>query len=440
VFFNITGKAKKNVDLLWVKIIMRNTTIKKITVEKNAIQLLPKYLHHLCETGTILLIADNHTYRAAGERVKGTLVSAGFIVREVILHRDQPLVPDEKALGEILVKMDFEISILLAVGSGSITDLTRYISHKFGKPFFAIPTAPSMDGYASSVAPLTINGFKQTLAAISPTAIFAEPEILAKAPTEMILAGFGDLLGKYTSLADWKLSHIINGESYSKELAAMVRSTVDKTVTDFNKQITDLTLIKNLTEALIISGEVMLQWGNSRPASGAEHHLAHFWEMQALLTGQKSHLHGTKVGIAVILVAEVYHKLFKLEIAEVKQLIAQSAPESELDCTKRIKKVFGPLAEDVLNDLNGHYLDLEKRAVRQRMILKNWATMKKWVENNVPTGEQIRELMLQVGAPVEVEAIDVNSEMLKIALENAKEVRARYTVFRLAEDIGWIYN
>jgi glycerol-1-phosphate dehydrogenase [NAD(P)+] len=294
-----------------------------------------------------------------------------------------------------------------------------------------------MDGYASSVAPLTINGFKQTLPAISPTAIFAEPEILATAPTEMILAGVGDLLGKYTSLADWKLSSFITGESYSEELATLVHSTVDKTVADFNKQITDLALIKNLTEALIISGEVMLQWGNSRPASGAEHHLAHFWEMQAALAGKKSHLHGTKVGIAVILVAEIYHKLFKLELKEVKKLISESKPESEADYIMRVKKIYGPLADDILADLKGLYLDQEQRTARQQMILEQWQTMKSWVLQNVPTGKEIRELMIRAGAPVEVHEIEVNTELLKLALKNAKEVRGRYTVFRLAEDIGW---
>jgi glycerol-1-phosphate dehydrogenase [NAD(P)+] len=415
---------------------MSDSTI-KVVIEENAIQILPAVLHDLSETEKVLLIADNNTYRIMGARVKQSLISAGFIVQEIILQSNGQLVPDEKALGEILIKMESDIGVLVSVGSGSITDLTRYISYKFGKSFVAVATAPSMDGYASSVAPLTINGFKQTLTAVPPNAIFAEPAILAAAPKEMILAGFGDLLGKYTSLADWQLSQIINQEKYSDEIAAMVRSAVDKTVVHFDNPITDQNLIKNLTEALIISGEAILQWGNSRPASGAEHHMAHFWEMQDALLGRKNHLHGTKVGIAVILVAEVYHQLFKLDIEEVKQLIDESKPETELEYNQRIKRVYGVLADDILADLKGYYLDLEKRADRQRMILKNWESLQAWVNQYVPSGEKIREFMVRAGAPVDAEQIDVDAEMLHMALENAKEVRTRYTVFRLAEDIGW---
>jgi glycerol-1-phosphate dehydrogenase [NAD(P)+] len=415
---------------------MSSNPILKI-VESEALLKLSLVLQNISKASKVLLIADNKTWSVAGERAKSLLIVNGYQIVECILERDEPLVPDERALGEILVKLEPDIEILLAVGSGSITDLTRYIAYKFNKPFVAIPTAPSMDGYSSSVAPLTIRGFKQTLPAVTPAGIVADIAILVNAPTEMILAGFGDLLGKYTSLADWKLGQFINGEGYSEPIAAMVRTTVDKTVTSLNHNLSDPILIQNLTDALIISGEAMQQWGDSRPASGAEHHLAHFWEMQDLLTGKKSHLHGTKVGIAVILVAEVYHKLFKLEIEEVKQLIAQSKPELEQDFIKRVKKVYGPLADDILKDLKGLYLDPEKRAVRQRMILDNWTTMQVWVENNVPTGDWIRELMFRAGASIEAKSIDVSEEMLKLAMENAKEVRTRYTVFRLAEDIGW---
>jgi glycerol-1-phosphate dehydrogenase [NAD(P)+] len=412
-----------------------NFVLKKV-VESNALQRLPEVFKDCSLTGKVLLVADDRTFNAAGEKVKDVLTAGGYQLHECILRRSGSLAPDERALGEILLKMAPGMEVLMAVGSGSITDLTRYISYKLNKPFIAVPTAPSMDGYASPVASLTINGFKQALPAVPPAAIVADIEILAKAPSEMILAGFGDLLGKYTSLADWKLSSVINEESYSGKIAVKVRSTVDQTVATFNSRITDLNLIKNLTEALVVSGEAMLEWGNSRPASGAEHHLAHFWEMQAALAGKEGYLHGTKVGIAVILAAGLYHNLFNRELREVKWLISQNKPETEEEYIARIKKIFGPLVGDELDDLKGYYLDQEKRAVRQLRIIKNWEIMKKWVKENVPTAREMRELMLHVGAPVDAKEIGVDGGMLRQALQNAKEVRGRYTIFRLVEDIA----
>lgn len=388
--------------------------------------------------GNILIIADDRTYRVAGESVRRVLKEHGHPTVECVLNRSEALIPDERALGEILVHMNDGITLLVSVGSGSITDLTRYISHKFKKPFIAVPTAPSMDGYASSVAPLTIRGFKQTFAAVTPAAIVADTTVLAGAPRDMILAGLGDLLGKYTSLADWKLSSFVNEERYTEDIAAMVREALANTVRNFNSPPSDEVRIGHLTDALIVSGEAMQLWGDSRPASGAEHHLAHFWEMQAALHGHSSYFHGTKVGVAVILVAQLYHRIFALDAATVEQRIARFRPESQTEYTERIHRVYGPLAGDVLHDLQAYYLDAAQRTVRQGRIIANWEAMRAWVLAHVPTPEWLQDFMLRAGAPVLPAQIEVDAELLQISLENAKEVRKRYTVFRLAEDIGFI--
>ncbi|MGD9153934.1 MAG: sn-glycerol-1-phosphate dehydrogenase [Bacillota bacterium] len=406
-------------------------------IDAHGLDLLTQIVKDLNIKGKLLLVADDRTYAAAGGRVAGILKAAGFSLTECILHRSESLVPDESALGELLVKVEQDTGLLVAVGSGSITDLTRYLSYKLQKPFMAVSTAPSMDGYASSVAPLTLRGFKQTFPAVAPVAIIGDTGILAKAPPEMIRAGFGDLLGKYTSLADWKLSSIITEEAFSGEIAALVRVTADRTAASLSGSVSDPALVANLTEALIASGEAMQRWGNSRPASGAEHHLAHFWEMQAALNGTKRHLHGTKVGVAVIIVAKIYQQLLALDRCQVAELIARRKPETEAEYALRVQKAYGPLAGDVLSDLKGLYLDPVTRAARQRRILSNWEPLRDWVRTNLPTPEKLREWLLQAGAAVTVGEIGVTEEMRQLSLQNAKEVRSRYTVFRLAEDIGW---
>ena len=415
---------------------MAENTIQKV-VAAGALGRLPTVLQTLGCTGAVLLIADNRTYQVAGVKVNEILTAQGYRVRLCILERNEPLVPDERALGEIMVALEPEDALLVAVGSGSVTDLTRYTAYRFGKPFVAVPTAPSMDGYASSVAPLTIRGFKKTFKAATPAAIIADTDVLRGAPQDMILAGLGDLLGKYTSLADWKLSSFINEEAYSEDIAAMVRTALTETVNHFDSRLTNATLIAHLTDALIVSGEAMQLWGDSRPASGAEHHLAHFWEMQAGLQGHQSYFHGTKVGIAVILVAEIYHRVFAMDAAAVERSISHCIPELNAEYTARIQSAYGPLASDVLYDLKEYYLDAALRKVRQRRIIANWEMMRAWVHENVPRPEWLRQFMLQAGAPVEPGRIGIDAALLGLSLENAMEVRGRYTVFRLAEDIGF---
>lgn len=64
-------------------------------------------------------------------------------------------------------------------------------------------------------------------------------------------------------------------------------------------------------EALVLTGASMSYAGNSRPASGAEHHISHFWEMVFLFKGKEAVLHGTKVGISTVAVAKLHELLLK---------------------------------------------------------------------------------------------------------------------------------
>ena len=64
--------------------------------------------------------------------------------------------------------------------------------------------------------------------------------------------------------------------------------------------------VEAVTEALILSGVAMGLVGNSRPASGAEHHMAHYWEMDALRRGEEHPLHGNSVGSAAVVSASLY--------------------------------------------------------------------------------------------------------------------------------------
>jgi glycerol-1-phosphate dehydrogenase [NAD(P)+] len=109
-------------------------------------------------------------------------------------------------------------SSILAVGAGSINALCKLAADRAGKPYAIFATAPSMDGFASASASVYENGFKLTFGALPPRMILADTEVLAAAPAYLKAAGFGDLLGKYTALADWRISHLVTGEYYCENL------------------------------------------------------------------------------------------------------------------------------------------------------------------------------------------------------------------------------
>lgn len=409
--------------------------IKRVIIKNGALEQLPELLKGLGITTKVLLVADENTYRAAGEVVARLLNGSGFTLRECILRRFNRVIADERALVETLVNVESDTKFLIAVGSGTLNDITRYISYKTGKPYAVVATAPSMDGYASSVAALTINGCKRTYEATPPMAIIGDVDILTQAPLEMIQAGLGDILGKYTSLADWQLGRFINGESYAVEVEKKVRSAVDECVRLAGSSL-DSQAIKSLMEALVTSGVAMLEWGNSRPASGSEHHVSHFLEMHDTLAGNEGHLHGAKVGIAEIYTTSLYHRVFSLSLDEVKWRMDHRQPETVAAYEQRVRKAYGPLAEEVMQELKGYYLDEQKRAERQKNILKHWENLQAWVRENVPSSEYIKDLLLKTGAPASFAELGIPDELVRQALHNAKEVRQRYTIFRLMEDIG----
>lgn len=280
--------------------------IQAIRVGSGVIQELPGILRDL-GASHIFLVADNYTYEAAGRQVEQLLDQAGLAYHKRVFQTETPLVPNEYALGSVLAAMTSQDDMLLAVGSGTLNDVTKYVSARTGVPYVIAATAPSMDGYASTVAPTILDGFKTTLPAVYPAAIVADVDILKDAPMPMLTAGFGDIIGKFTSLADWRLSHQLNGEYYCPEVAGVIEAAVATCAANAQALAQrEPQAIQAVTEALILSGLAMGMVGVSRPASGAEHQMAHYWEMDALRRGEEHPLHGNAVGVGTVLAASLY--------------------------------------------------------------------------------------------------------------------------------------
>lgn len=280
--------------------------IQAIRVGSGVIQELPGILRDL-GASHIFLVGDNYTYEAAGRQVEQLLDQAGLSYHKRVFQTETPLVPNEYALGSVLAAMTSQDDMLLAVGSGTLNDVTKYVSARTGIPYVIAATAPSMDGYASTVAPTILDGFKTTLPAVYPAAIVADVDILKDAPMPMLTAGFGDIIGKFTSLADWRLSHQLNGEYYCPEVAGVIEAAVETCAANAQALAQrEPQAIQAVTEALILSGLAMGMVGVSRPASGAEHQMAHYWEMDALRRGEEHPLHGNAVGVGTVLAASLY--------------------------------------------------------------------------------------------------------------------------------------
>ena len=250
---------------------------------------------------SILLVADENTVAAAGAATEAALT--GKRVRKVIFSGETVLIPNEDAIAKVNENMA-GIDLIVGIGSGVIQDLCKYVSFFSGVPYYVVATAPSMDGYTSTGAAMILEGMKVTVSAKVPEAIIADTGVLKDAPMEMIRAGYGDIVGKYSALNDWRLSHVVNGEYLCPYIYDLTMEMVEKTL-----QLAD-GLVKReeesvgvLMEALVAVGIAMSFAGSSRPASGSEHHLSHFFEITGIVRGEEYFPHGIDVAYSTFITA-----------------------------------------------------------------------------------------------------------------------------------------
>lgn len=310
--------------------------IEHVYVEREAISRLTK----LCEDKeNILIVADENTYSAAGEKVEKALNTK--VVKKVIFSGKTLLIPNEAAIERIRKDLD-GADLILGIGSGVIQDLCKYVSFFEKVPYMIVATAPSMDGYASSGAAMILKGMKETVAVGLPKAIIADVDILRQAPIEMIKAGFGDIIGKYSALCDWKLSQAVNGEYFCRYIYdttyKMIENTLDMAhgLLERNEE-----SVKALMEALIIVGIMMSFAGSSRPASGSEHHLSHFFEIVGIVNNEPYFVHGIDVAYSTVITAEIRERLLKSEFPN-----AVYRP-SRTDYIKKMEQIYKSVGDGV---------------------------------------------------------------------------------------------
>ncbi len=406
-----------------------------VTVDQDA----AAHLVQFCRQGgfnRLLLVMDQNTRAAQGEAVEAALQAAGFDLVSVIFA-DEEVVADAAHVFEVLLAADNVPRTCIAIGSGTITDITRFVSHRTGVSFISMPTAPSVDGFASIGAPLIIDGVKETVICHAPVAIFADVDTLASAPHALIAAGFGDMLGKLTSIADWRIGRLLWDEPYDEAIAQRTLGAVQFCIDHVDSiGAASPDGVRALLEGLIESGYCMLDFGSSRPASGAEHHYSHYWEMKLLREGRPAILHGAKVGVATLLVADLYAELRALSRADAADRLEAAMLPPRAKEIARIEAAYGAEAEAVMR-AHRAFLDLPERDfdTLKRRILDNWDAIQE-IATHVPSPELIADYLTRAGGPTTVEELGLSAAEQALAEENGHYLRDRFTVRKLMRIVG----
>lgn len=380
----------------------RHVLATRVCMAAGAVRELPRLLRETGVADAVMVVCDLNTRAVAGDTVKDLLTQAGFKVRQAVIPSSRPHT-DEATIAQVWAADPRGASILVAVGSGTVTDVTRMVAHRAERPFVAVATAASMDGYTSPVVPMFMDGLKQALPATPPAVVISDPALVATAPVRMALAGFGDLVGKLTARVDWMLAHLLTGEHYCGPTAALSLAALNKACADpggFAAGHPDA--LRALMDGLLFAGLAMQMVGSSRPASGAEHHLGHYWEERALIAGIEHDLHGAYVGVATPIVAAVMQRLLNMEPHELQERARRIGADAD----------------------------------RGVPALDHWEAIRQTLGVLVPAPEAVQSLLAEAGAPVAPRDLGLTVEDVRQGLLHAHERRPRFTTFTMAARLG----
>lgn len=409
----------------------------KVVTEKNAINKLPVILEEM-GLHSAFIIADKNTYLAAGEKVIKALENSGIKIKKYVFSKEV-LEPDEANVGLAIMNFDPAYDVVIGVGSGVINDIGKIVANVSEKKYIIVGTAPSMDGYASATSSMTMEGLKISLNSKCADVIIGDTEILCNAPIKMMISGLGDMLAKYVSICEWRISNLINGEYYCEDIAQLVRDSLNKCVDNAEGLLKrDENAVKAVFEGLIICGAAMKFAGLSRPASGIEHYLSHIWDMRGVEFGTPVEFHGIQCAVGTLIAVKLYEKIKNITPDKQKALkYVESFDFSEW--SEELREFLGKGAESMiaLEEKEQKY-NLELHTNRVDTIINNWYGIIGIIEQEIPTLSDLEKLFDDVGLPKTMEEICLEDKILPMTFKSAKDIRDKYVLPRLCWDLGII--
>ncbi|MDR1724598.1 MAG: sn-glycerol-1-phosphate dehydrogenase [Tannerella sp.] len=382
-----------------------------------------------------VIIADDNTYKAAGKQVGELLKSSGIRQDDAFIFDDPDLYAEYSHVDTLTGLLQNTSAIPVAVGSGTINDLTKLSSHLTGRPYLCVATAASMDGYTSFGASITADGAKQTFNCPAPRACIADIDIISKAPSELTAAGYADLFAKIPAGADWILADAFNIEPIDAKAWEIVQDGLKDALSDpEGARKGDVVAIEKLIKGLMLGGFAMQWTRTSRPASGAEHQFSHLWNMEHHLYNGKHVSHGFQVSLASLSIIAFYEQALKtdMECLDIDKAVAAWPTQEELD--RQATEIFkGTDFPDIgVRETRAKYISREQLYEQLQLLTRSWPEIKSRLEKQLLSYESAKERLQKVGAPVEPEQIGLTRARLREAFVRSQFLRRRFTVLDLA--------
>ena len=415
---------------------------KAVFLGENLLAQIPEWFGQFFSERKVIIVDDTNTFEVAGRaideyfrRTKEYSVEPPFLFQEEEFHADANHL---EQLRSVLAQTD---AIPIAVGAGTINDLTKRAAFICERSYMVVATAASMDGYTAFGASIEAGGYKQTMVCPAPRVVLLDMDVLCRAPSAMSASGYADLLAKIPAGADWILADFVGTEPINPIAWHLVQDPLQNWLSE-PKGIAsgEKTSILSLSEGLIVSGIAMQKAKSTRPASGAEHLLSHLWDNQHHTFQGHAPSHGFKVGVGSLATSRLYEQVLTLSSADF--LAAKSRiPQFHLpweSIEQNVEKHFGTgqLAKQVLEQSRQKHVSPEELERRLDLFAIHWEELSAKLRKQLLPSATIQQMLRQSGAASTSEEIGIDASRLKLSFEQAQRIRSRYNILDFIQETG----
>lgn len=371
------------------------------------------------------VLCDDNTRPALGRRVEVALAQLGPVVPIPLGARPHP--DDETAA--CVMERGAGAASYIAVGAGTINDLAKYAAARQNKRYCVFATAPSMNGYTSVNAAITVAGHKKSLAATAPEGVFVDLDVIANAPKRMIRAGFGDAMCRSTAQADWLLAHRLFGQPYRRAPFALFADIETEMMSDPSSLVSgDRAAVERLVRILLLSGFGMTICGGSYPASQGEHLISHYLEMRPPNGWSEPH-HGEQVGVTTLAMARLQERM--LGKAAAPRLKASTVTADAM------RAHFGDdVGTACWKEIAPKLLDDGRARALSEKLNSQWPDLRHELQEIIRPARDLKRALKAIGAPCSHADLGLTPVQFAAAVQHAREIRNRYTFLDLAADSG----
>lgn len=372
--------------------------------------------------GRRVALYDTNTYNAKG-------LTRPHVQQEIVLEASG-LRADEQNIQSVTGQLCGETELLIAIGTGTVHDIARQVAHQAGAQLISCPTAASMDGFCSGHSVLCWQGMDILTPGVAPVLVLADLDIISSAPKALTRAGFGEAFSRFTTLADWKTAHYLQGREPCLAIEALLQQAAiaaQGACADWQNKHPGA--YAQLMYALVLSGLAMQMGGRDMIFGAAEHHMVSLTHLLPKTYGQSGAMHGEQVGVYTAVISDLYHQVAAIE--DITPYVKGYKPP----CGEALHRTFGGHAAQ---NLATHNTPDCLAAVRRDRLCEVWPQIRRTLLE-IPSPDALRAMLASIGAKTTMEELGVSSAKLPRMLQLAPCMQNQLTMLRVLRMIKFRY-